>query len=138
MAASVSRSAWVGVSVVAAAVITSCASAARPPTRAERVALKRAATTYIDLAQNHCCVHGLHATAVQSRDKVSTANPAWAVVYVRIKDSSGKDVQGALVVLHRVGTTWRVKQEGNVLLGCGVPAGVRKDLGLTVPPNGCR
>ena len=123
---------------IAALTVSVASTAARSPTPAEQVALVKAATMYIDRAENHCCVHGLRATAVTSRTRVSTAKPGWAIVYVHIKDSLGKQVQGALVVLEQIHIAWRVKREGNVFLGCGIPEVVRNDLNLSVPPNGCR
>jgi hypothetical protein len=108
--------------------------ASRAPTPAERSMLATTAVTYIREGRNHCCVLGLRPTAVGIR--VSTVDPHWATVFVRVLDRNGAQVQPATVVLHFVSPRWRVFVLGNALLGCGVPKPVRADLHLTVPPSG--
>jgi len=98
-------------------------------------AARKAAVAYVEGGKNGCCVHGLRVTSASA--EVSTADPAWAAVFIRAEDAHGNAIQSATVVLHRARSTWRVVDIGSALLGCGVPAAARKDLGLDVPATGC-
>lgn len=117
--------------VVVAIVLPCVAIASRSPTPSERSALDRTVIAYIDTAQGHCCVRGLHAQVTAIR--ISASDPAWAVVVTRLRDSSGQEVQGAALVMHHVRSQWRVENMGTSALGCGVPKAISDDLQLTCP-----
>lgn len=102
------------------------ASAARPPTAAERTALVHGTAAYF---------LGDRTTAriryVQIR--VSSVDPRWATVFVRRWDATGHQLQSGTFVWHYVNGRWTLKDVGDAALGCRVPAAVRRDLDLTCP-----
>jgi hypothetical protein len=111
------------------AVLATEATAARSPTRAERVQLVRATRIYVD--SSDCC-------AVISRIKilgvrVSTVDRRWAYVDIDGYDESGTEVGGATAVLHRGYLTgrWSVRSFGTSHLGCVMPVRVRRDLRIS-------
>jgi hypothetical protein len=62
------------------------------------------------------------------RCRIAASSPIWAAA--QIVPNAGVQLDGATVVLQRIGALWSVESVGTSQVGCTAPAAVIRDLGL--------
>ena len=62
------------------------------------------------------------------RCRIAASSPIWAAA--QIVPNPGVQLDGATVVLQRIGALWNVESVGTSQVGCNAPANVIRDLGL--------
>jgi len=70
-------------------------------------------------------------TAAVRRCRIAPSSPIWAAA--NTVPNPGVPLDGAIVVLQRIGALWTVMDVGTSEVGCTAPASVQHDLGLECP-----